>query len=771
MQPTYDREASVQSPSCVGKSPGSFFCIVLGQVRLDILLGHMIYLTLMHLPFRYWSRPNSPFSSAILCSMCLVFVVQSSPGQPAGAVRTLPGHVPLAAVQLTPVGSLPASQRLNLAITLPLRDPAKLHDLLRQLYDPSSVNYRKYLTPGEFTERFGASESDYAAVMAFARNRSLTITKSHPNRLVLDVNASVAEIEQAFQVKLKVYNHPSEARKFFAPDTEPQVTAGLAIQHISGLDSYWLPHPNSKPMPLDQTAGAAQPRNGSGPSGSYRGSDFRNAYLPGTTLTGSGQSVGLLEFDGYFANDISTYENQSGLTGNVPQLVPVAVNGGVLNPGNGNGEVSLDIEMVVAMAPGLSKIYVYEAPNPSPWVDLLSAMANDNLAKQLSCSWGGGGPNLSAEAIFQQMAAQGQCFFNATGDADAYTGSIPFPSDSTNIVQVGGTTLTTGSGASYSSETVWNWGHGSGSGGGISTFYSIPSWQQTVSMANNQGSTTMRNLPDVALTADNVYQTYNNGSAGAVGGTSCAAPLWAAFTALANQRAASAGKPPVGFLNPALYTIGQGPNYNACFRDITTGNNTWTRSRSQFYAVTGYDLCTGWGTPNGTNLINALVPLQAQPNPPAISSQPTNLVLLVGSAATFNVQASGASPLSYQWRFGGSNISAANGSSYTRSNVQLTDSGLYSVVVANTSGSITSSNAQLSVVSHPLLSAPRVSSNGNFGFTLNGDAGFNFAVESTTNLSNWSLVAILTNPAGQVLFTDTNSHSGRFRAYRARLAP
>src|SRR5207247_1206932 len=99
--------------------------------------------------------------------------------------------------------------------------------------------------------------------------------------------------------------------------------------------------------------------------------------------------------------------------------------------------------MVISMAPGISTIYVYEAPNPSPWVDLLSRMANDNLSKQLSCSWGGGGPNAAAEQIFQQMAAQGQSFFNATGDSDAFTSSISFPSDSPNITQVGGTTLTT----------------------------------------------------------------------------------------------------------------------------------------------------------------------------------------------------------------------------------------------------------------------------------------------------------------------------------------
>ena len=91
-----------------------------------------------------------------------------------------------------------------------------------------------------------------------------------------------------------------------------------------------------------------------------------------------------------------------------------------------------------------------------------------------------------------------------------------------------------------------------------------------------------------------------------VGGTSCAAPLWAGFTALVNQQAVASGKPTVGFINPAVDAIGSGGNYTSAFHDITTGNNTSGSSPTKFYAVTGYDLCTGWGTPAGQNLINAL---------------------------------------------------------------------------------------------------------------------------------------------------------------------
>ncbi|HEY2329377.1 MAG TPA: protease pro-enzyme activation domain-containing protein, partial [Verrucomicrobiae bacterium] len=484
-----------------------------------------------------------------------------------------------------------------------------------QVYDPASANYHHFLTTEEFTAQFGPTEQDYAMVANFARVNGLTVTHTHANRMLLDVSGRAANIEKAFQVNLRTYQHPKENRKFFAPDADPSVDVALPILSVSGLDNYSIPHPKSRPQPLNQASVA--PKLGSGHLGSYQGNDFRNAYVPGTTLTGAGQNVGLLQFDGFFPSDITAYENQIGLITNVPQLIVVPIDGGVPVPTRlGNSEVSLDIEMVVSMAPGVSKIYVYEAPNPSPWVDLLNRMANDNLARQLSCSWGGGPPVAAAEQIFQQMALQGQTFLNASGDSDAFnavSNPIQFPSDSPHITEVGGTFLTTGANASYASETVWNrdvqigpvW-DGVGSCGGISTFYSIPSWQTNINFTASQGSSTFRNVPDVALTAENVWVIYGGGQSGAFGGTSCAAPLWAGFMALVNQQATNNGHASIGFLNPAIYNIAKSAAYTNCFHDTTTGNNTWSGSPTLFYATNNYDLVTGLGTPNGTNLINAL---------------------------------------------------------------------------------------------------------------------------------------------------------------------
>jgi hypothetical protein len=528
----------------------------------------------------------------------------------------------VARLHLQPVGNLPSSQRLNLVIGLPLRNSQALDQFLEQLYDPASTIFHQYLTPEQFTERFGPTEEDYQAVIAFAQRNHLTITATSANRLVLNVSGSVADIQQAFHVTMRSYRHPTENREFYAPDVEPTVDPALPVADVSGLNNYELPHPkNLLVRPLNKT-GNVSPKSGSGPSGTYMGNDFRAAYAPGVSLTGSGQMLGLLEFDGYYSNDIASYESQAGLT-NVPLQNTLLNNvSGVPGYSGISGavdEVSLDIEMAISMAPGLAKVVVFEGGEP---ITVLNAMVASNGVKSLSSSWGwGGGPSTTMDSIFQEMAAQGQSFFNAAGDDDAFTIGANSangvdnpsldnaPSSSPYIMQVGGTTLTTtGPGGAWSSETVWNWGGGTGTSGGVSSYYTIPTWQTNVSMANNGGSTVYRNIPDVALTADNVYVIYDNGSSGDFGGTSCAAPLWAAFTALANQQAALSGKPSVGFINPAVYAIGASAGYSTDFHDITTGNNTWSDSPANYYAVAGYDLCTGWGTPNGQNLINAFAP-------------------------------------------------------------------------------------------------------------------------------------------------------------------
>ncbi|HUA66415.1 MAG TPA: immunoglobulin domain-containing protein [Alphaproteobacteria bacterium] len=547
-------------------------------------------------------------------------------GDLASGSQPLTGHIPAILSKLQPLAHYSGTNRLNLAISLPLRNQAALSNLLAQIYDPASPNYHHYLTPDHFTEEFGPSRQDYQSVIHFANAHGLRVTRTWSNRSLVDVEGSVGDIESALHTTLNVYRHPAENRTFYAPANEPSLDLATPVLHISGLDNFELPRPHLTASRI--AAGQNAVANaGSGPSGTYMGRDFRAAYVPDSSLSGSGQSVGLLEFDGYAASDINYYETAAGVP-NVP-LQNVLVDGASANPtspGGADVEVALDIEMAISMATNLSDVVVYIAPDGAPFEDILNKMAANPQVRQFSCSWyvPNGPEEPAADQIFEQMAAQGQSFFAASGDSDAYTGLIPFPGDTPYVTEVGGTTLTTtGPAGSWVSETVWNWGDGVGSSGGISTQYPIPSWQTNISMSANQGSTTMRNTPDVAMTADNVY-VRADGSDYNVGGTSCAAPLWAGFAALVNQQAVGGGKATIGLINAAADTIGTSPAYTAEFHDITTGNNTSGSSPRKFYAVAGYDLCTGWGTPSGQKLINALA------NPEALVITPTTGFISTG---------------------------------------------------------------------------------------------------------------------------------------------
>jgi subtilase family serine protease len=592
------------------------------------------------------------------------------------------GHVPELVKHLTPIQNLSATKQLTVAVGLPLQNQSELNRFLAELYDPASPNYHRYLTPEEFTRRFGPTESDYESVAAFASRNGLVVTARYSNRMIIDLAGSAGDIGRAFHTTLRIYRDPDTSRDFFAPDVEPSVEAEVPILDVSGLSDFRPPQPRIKRPSATDSPAIISPKTGSAADGTFMGNDFRAAYAPGVTLTGVGQSIGLVQFDGFYSNDIVAYENEAGLP-NVPiQTVLIDGYNGVPTSGadSGNGEVSLDIELAISMAPGLSKIIVYEAGRSGIPNRVLNCMATNNAAKQLSCSWGwGGGPSATTDQIFQQMAAQGQSFFCASGDSDAFTAGANSmngvdnaelanaPADSPYITIVGGTTLTTtGPGGSRVSETVWNWGGGKGSSGGVSSYYSIPSWQQGIDMSGNGGSASFRNLPDVACAADNIYVLFGNGKSNMFGGSSCAAPLWAGFLALVNQQAENYGLAPMGFVNPALYAIGKGANFSTSFYDVTAGNNTWSSSPNLFYAQTGFDLCTGWGTPSGAGLINALAalpdPLRVIPGAGFTSVGPVGGSFSV-SAMTLILTNTGSSDL--DWTLGNSQpwltVSKTNG--------------------------------------------------------------------------------------------------------------
>lgn len=540
--------------------------------------------------------------AAALCASALLFGASTAQ---ADQRPTLTSHVPEAVSSgIAPlVGHLPGTQRLSLAISLPLRNEAELDDLLQRIYDPQSPSFHQYLSVPEFTARFGPAESDYAAVLRFAQANGLDVIDTAANRMVVDVEGPAANIESAFHVTLGVYQHPTENRTFYAPDREPSLDLDVPLLHISGLDNFTLPHAkNIRPS----QAGTTGKTTGSGPGGDFVGSDMRAAYYGSGALNGTGQSVGLFEFAGYEVSDVKTYFTRLKQPFNVP-IKGVSLNGVSLNcppQSCDDAEQVLDIEMAVSMAPALSQVVVYVG---SKDVSIFNQMAVDNTSKQLSCSWGWSDDEKSLDPIFKEMAVQGQSVFVATGDQGSGTlGSVVWPADDPYVTAVGGTDLVTnGSGGSWKSETGWSGSAGSPSKNKIP----IPNYQKLkgVITSLNHGSKTLRNYPDVAAESNtNQWSCYDGGCFGGNGGTSYAAPQWAGFIAMANQQAVAAGKSTLGFLNPAIYRIGLGTGYTSDFHDTTSGSN------GGYTAVTGFDLVTGWGSPTGPNLINALTGTAAE---------------------------------------------------------------------------------------------------------------------------------------------------------------
>jgi hypothetical protein len=569
------------------------------------------------------------------------------------------GHAPR-------VGQLPPDRVLKLAIMLPLRNQAALTQLLGDLHNPQSPSYLRYLSVQQFTDQFGPTQADVDAVVRFAQENGMTVTRTTPNRMVVDVTASVANIEKAFHVTLGVYQRPAEHSTFYAVDREPTANLGVQLWHITGLDDYSPPRPVLRFAPkgsvrTDQT--------GSGPEGQYLGSDMRAAYYGSGPLTGAGQAIGLFGLN-FNLSDVEAYFSSINQPFNPSVVITESIDGYDTScpiSSCNDGEPIADIVQSLSMAPGVDAVIEYEASND---VDTFTQMATENIAKQLSASvgWLPADPT-SDEPIFMEFAAQGQNLFVASGDSGAYT--LPsctgsdcnpafYPEDDPYITAVGGTHITTnGPGGSWASEIAWGGspvlacGNTSGgSSGGYSTNgFPTPSYQQCSVVVNNSndGSNTLRNVPDVSAEADCDNWWCANGSCqGGIGGTSLSTPRWAGFMALVNQQNAINNAPSAGFLNTTIYNVGTGPNYDNDFHDITSGSNfngigmepSEETPGSVFYAVPGYDLVTGWGSPNGQGLITSLTPASTAPFF-TLSAEPAALSIPSGSsAATSTIQLS-----------------------------------------------------------------------------------------------------------------------------------
>ncbi|MGZ6391092.1 MAG: S53 family peptidase [Ktedonobacterales bacterium] len=592
---------------------------------------------------------------ALLVSSAIgIFAASQSPAQAhhlrgnSDKVR-VHGTRPHALTGLKADGKADGSQVLQLSVALRLPHAAALSSLIAQQQTPASAKYHHYLTPQGFTDQYAPSASDLAAVRAFLQQHGLKVTAIASNRLFVNAEGTVAQVEQAFGVSIGQYQVGK--RQVYAPDQDPIIPDTLAtiVAGVSGLDNVGMAQPHyAKP---DKVKGASNSASTPGasphviypsPIGGYTPTDLRSAYDVSTLIsnggTGASQRVAVFELAPYIPGDIATYRAQYGLPAST--INNHQVDGGIVtctagaSCDNGSGiiEADLDIEVVSALAPNATQD-IYTGPNTWPGVnDTYNAIVTQNLAKVVTTSWGLCEPyNSDSELwtlhnIFTQAASQGQTIFAAAGDAgsdDCYDRSNNLPSglppsadspaSDPYVMGVGGTSLSLSSGT-YGSESEWNSGGGAG-GGGISSYFPKPSWQ-TGTGTTNSYNTWLRGVPDVGANADPVpgYAIYCSSKSAYdcvnlgwfyIGGTSAAAPLWAGITADLNTYLAGHGGP-LGWANQTIYTLLANAQTHAPFHDVTSGNNDidygGTSYAGSYPSTACYDMNTGVGTPDVWNI-------------------------------------------------------------------------------------------------------------------------------------------------------------------------
>ncbi|GCE30267.1 hypothetical protein KDA_57510 [Dictyobacter alpinus] len=530
-----------------------------------------------------------------------------------------PGHAVPLLNNMKPIGPTPKALLLQLNVVLKFRDEVGLDTLLEAQNDPTSSHYHHYLTTQEFNSQFAPTQATVNKVVLYLRQQGMQVTAIAPNHVLIDALTTVAGAEKAFA--LNINNYQLKTRVVYAPDVDPLLPANLEddVKYVIGLNNVALDHP------INLQRGLKQLHAHPGPKGGFTPDELRTAYdvtpLLAAKWDGTGQTVGLLELDGYDPTDIATYRRQYQL-GSL-NVSNVLVDGTSNTPGTTAIEVTLDMEAISAMAPGAAQ-KVYIGPNTAAGLnDTYNRIVTDNIAKVVSVSWGecelaSSSARLDAlNTIFKQGAAQGQTFFAASGDAGAYDCTdndvqklaVDSPADNPYVVGVGGTTLITGSNKEYLTEIAWGGSlfggilHSPGSGGGKSIHFLRPSYQSGSNLTDPQ-----RLVPDVSANADPAtgYSIYFTGgkSKGAgwqvVGGTSAAAPLWAGIAVDINQALLATHVSPLGHALPALYRLYNTPQVHPPYHDVTKGSNLF------YQAGPDYDLATGVGTPDAWNIMRDL---------------------------------------------------------------------------------------------------------------------------------------------------------------------
>jgi kumamolisin len=504
----------------------------------------------------------------------------------------IPGSERAAPAGAAPLGDAPPDEVLEVTVVVRPREAP-----------PSPVtasDAAKRMSREAFAQRYGASPSDIAAVEAFARERGLTVVQADAARRSIVLRGTVSAMNAAFGTHLRHYDHAGTTIRVRTGTLSVPSSLKSIVVGVHGLDS----------RPQARTHFRAH-RQARAAGGSFTAPQLGALYGFPSGLDGKGQTIALIELGGgYKQADLNTYFQ--GLKIAPPTVVAVGVDGGANtpagDPNSADGEVLLDIEVAGAIAPG-AKIAVYFAPNTDQgFLDAITTAIHDttNAPTIVSISWGGAESTWTQQSLtnydtaLADAATLGVTVMVAAGDNGSSDGEtdgkahVDFPASSPHVLACGGTSVQA-SGTTISAETVWNDGASGGStGGGVSDVFALPTWQTGAGVppSANPGGRVGRGVPDVAGDADpqTGYAVVVDGQSLIFGGTSAVAPLWAGLVALLNQHRGTT----LGFVNPALYT------HPSALRDITSGTN------GAYSARTGWDACTGLGSPNGTALEAAL---------------------------------------------------------------------------------------------------------------------------------------------------------------------
>jgi kumamolisin len=529
----------------------------------------------------------------------------------------------------------------QLTITVRVRRPAASSELRTRSLDLSQrvPHERKYLTRTEFRAQHGADAADLAKIEAFAHEHGLTVAESSRAKRSVKLSGTVEALAGAFKVELHQYSQPDLNYRGRAGSINvPEDLAGIVVG-VHGFDNQPVAQPHYRHAGKSNVTAAAESTNAK--DGSFSALDLAKLYNFPPGLDGTGQCIALIELNdlnrttnqvtgaGFQASDLQSFFSNLNLP--TPQVVVQSIDGGANRPGpdlNTDAEVTLDIEVAGAIAPG-AKIAVYFGPNTSQgFIDALAQAVHDpdHAPTVVSISWGGSEDAQSQQFIdglegaLQDAATLGVtvcCSAGDNGSAAMPTADpnnhwdgqphVNFPASSPFVLACGGTKLV-GSGTTISTEQVWNEGlQGGAGGGGVSNKFARPDYQSSLNIPASPKGKNGRGLPDVSGNADpqTGYQIFLAGSPGVIGGTSAVAPLWAGLIARINQRLVSIGSKPVGFLNPVLY--GSAILNGDVFRDIVSGTNDNTGTlNGRYTAGPGWDPASGLGTPDGTKLLNAL---------------------------------------------------------------------------------------------------------------------------------------------------------------------